>query len=53
MRQTVKSTACFDTRFPRIMGGTNDITDFYSMDIDSANNIVVGGGSQDSGVITP
>ena len=44
------STTCFNTRFPRIMGGNSAYTNFSSMDIDSSNNIVVGGGTNDAGV---
>ncbi len=35
-----------------MMGGTLGDTIFYAMDIDSSGNIVVGGSSQDSGILS-
>ena len=46
----VSSHGCFDTKFPRILGGTQGDTVFYSFDIDQAKNIVIGGYTSDPGV---
>jgi hypothetical protein len=41
---------CFDTKFPRILGGTQGDTVFYAFDIDQAKNIVIGGHTSDPGI---
>ena len=46
----VSSHGCFDTKFPRILGGTQGDTVFYAFDIDQAKNIVIGGYTSDPGV---
>ena len=46
----VLSHGCFDTKFPRILGGTQGDTVFYAFDIDQAKNIVIGGYTSDPGL---
>ncbi len=49
---SVFGQTCFDARFPRLMGGTSGATAFYTIDIDSLSNIVVGGETSDTKVAT-
>ena len=46
INKTLESN-CFNTWFPRIMGGLKGYTNFLSMDIDLNNNFVIGGGTND------
>ena len=46
----VSSHGCFDTQFPRILGGIQGNTVYYAFDIDQAKNIVIGGYTSDPGV---
>lgn len=46
----VSTHGCFDTKFPRILGGTQGNTVFYAFDVDQAKNIVIGGYTSDPGV---
>ena len=39
------NSACFPTRFPRILGGITGSSNLNAVDIDSSNNIAIGGGS--------
>jgi hypothetical protein len=48
--RTTHAATCFDTAFPRVLGGTTGVTQFYSMDMDANGNIVIGGSTADSGV---
>ena len=41
---------CFDTKFPRILGGILGNTKFFSFDIDVNKNIAIGGSTADGGV---
>ncbi|TNV87484.1 hypothetical protein FGO68_gene3121 [Halteria grandinella] len=50
--QQVRSQTCFSTRFPQVFGGINDDTKFYSLDVDTSGNIVIGGSTKDTGVGT-
>ena len=38
------------TKFPRLLGGTTAKSAFNSIDIDSKENIVIGGETSDTGV---
>ena len=42
---------CYRTTFPRIIGGTNDETMIMAMDVDPFGNIVVGGYTEDAGLL--
>jgi len=42
---------CYRTTFPRIFGGSQGDTGITAMDIDTLGNIVVGGRSQDTGLL--
>ena len=37
--------------FPRVLGGRNGDTKFYSMDINSDGDIIIGGGTSDPSII--
>jgi hypothetical protein len=47
---SINAQTCFETRFPRVLGGTLGDTYFFAMDFDSAGNLAVGGSTSDSGV---
>jgi hypothetical protein len=41
---------CFETVFPRVLGGTSGDTEIYSFDFDSSSNLVYSGGTTDSSI---
>ncbi len=47
----VTANDCFTTTFPRILGGALNESSFHSMDIDSNDNIIVGGKSKDQDLL--
>ena len=49
-RSSVAET-CFETTFPKILGGTSDSINFNSMDMDTSGNFIIGGGCADPQVI--
>jgi len=47
----IPNPTCFRTTYPRVIGGSSSLTNIMAMDIDTLGNIVVGGTSQDSGLL--
>ena len=41
---------CFETIYPRVLGGTSAQTTFHSVDYDSDDNLVIGGDTSDLGL---
>jgi hypothetical protein len=39
---------CFETNYPRVLGGTSAQTTFHSVDYDSDDNLVIGGETSDT-----